>query len=185
MEGTSKGCNLGERSTLASMSGTRTASSSASDLRPLHPRVRQVWWATGALAFVLATLAAAAFEFFVVRRFLGLPRFLVLGLVVALAATLAVTVPVLRYRRWRYALREEDLWIQRGILVVRITVIPYSRLQYVDTRQGPLDRLLGLAQLVVHTAAAGVSGRVPGLLTHEAEGLRDRLAKLDPDAAGV
>ncbi len=184
MEGAARGCNPGERSTLGVMSGPRPASSSAFELRPLHPRVRQVWWATGALILLIALAPTVAFEFFVARR-LDLPPLLTLGLVFGVGTLLAGAVPVLRYRRWRYALREEDLWIQRGIFVVRTTVIPYSRLQYVDTRQGPFDRLLGLAQLVVHTAAAGVSGRVPGLLTDEAEGLRERLARLDPEAAGV
>ena len=64
-------------------------------------------------------------------------------------------------------------------------MIPFSRLQFVDTRQGPLDRMLGLSSLVLHTAAVGSSTSIPGLPTPEAEGLRQRLADVDPDIISV
>ena len=88
-------------------------------------------------------------------------------------------------RRWRYALREEDLWTRFGLLTVTVSVIPYRRLQFVDTRQGPVDRLFGLSELVVHTAALGTSGRLPGLDAAEAERLREVLSHIAPDDDAV
>ena len=152
------------------------------DLVPLDPRVRSAWWLSGAVVVVPVVAVAA-----VLLALLGPPATVVGAVVgVSLAAVLAVlAVPVLRYRRWRYALRERDLWIRKGVLWVTVSVIPYQRLQFVDTRQGPLDRLFGLAQLVVHTAALGTSGRLPGLDAEEAERLRERLAAVEPDVAPV
>ncbi len=66
-----------------------------------------------------------------------------------------------------------------------VTVVPFSRLQFVDTRQGPLDRLFRLAELVVHTAALGTSARLPGLDVDEAERLRERLAQVEDDGSAV
>lgn len=85
-----------------------------------------------------------------------------------------------------YAEREDDLLIRRGILVRRLSVVPFGRMQYVDVTAGPLDRRFGLSTVVLHTAAAATDARVPGLLEDEATRLRDRLAALgEARAAGV
>jgi uncharacterized protein len=151
------------------------------DPRPLDPRVRAVWWVAGGLGSLQALLPVVLVDALV--HPLGPWRLTLL----AAAACVLVTavVPPIRYRRWRYALRERDLWIRHGLWRVTVSVIPYRRLQFVDTRQGPLDRLFGLAQLVVHTAALGTSGRVPGLDAREAERLRELLSHLEPDDAAV
>jgi membrane protein YdbS with pleckstrin-like domain len=48
-----------------------------------------------------------------------------------------------RWRAWGYLEREDDLVVQRGVLVNRTSVVPYGRMQYVDVTAGPLDRRLG------------------------------------------
>lgn len=143
--------------------------------RPLDPRVRLVWWISGAimLAILLAIALLAGMLLLDGTRRL-LPAFVVL---LAVGTPVAVIPPV-RYRRWRFALREHDLWIRSGVLWLNTSVIPYARLQFVDTTQGPLDRVFGLAQLVVHTAAPGTSGRLPGLALDDAEALREKLSNV-------
>lgn len=157
--------------------GYRQGGPSPDELLPLDPRVRTLWWLTGALVVLQMGVLAAIVDFLVP---LPWQRGILTGVVVVTAVIGAVTVPVLRYRRWRYALRPGDLWIRHGVLWVTVSVIPFSRLQFVDTRQGPLDRLFGLSQLVVHTAALGTSGRLPGLDAREAERLRERLTEAEP-----
>jgi membrane protein YdbS with pleckstrin-like domain len=152
--------------------------SDAVQLSPLDPRVRTLWRVAALPAALIATLAAVGFD--VAFTPLGVPGGLTV-LVGGVAFALAGTLPGVRYRLWRYALRPRDLWIRHGIITVTVSVIPYRRLQFVDTRQGPLDRLFGLAQLVVHTAAPGTSGRLPGLDAAEAEQLRERLTDVEPD----
>jgi len=152
------------------------------DLVPLHPRVRRLWWVRSAITVVWTTAVAA-----VVDRFapIPLPAWALPGAVLAAGVPLAVLMPVLRYARWRYAVRATDLWIRQGVVWVTVTVVPFSRLQFVDTRQGPLDRLFRLAELVVHTAALGTSARLPGLDVDEAERLRERLARVEDDGSAV
>ena len=91
-----------------------------------------------------------------------------------------------RYRSWGYAERSDDLLVRRGVLVRRLSVVPYGRMQFVDVTAGPVDRLFGLASVQLHTAAAATDARIPGLPADEAERLRDRLAALgEARAAGL
>ena len=152
------------------------------ELVRLDPRVRSLWWTVGGLRALVLTLVVMPVDVFAP---LPWPNWWLTGGVAAVALALAAIVPTIRYRRWGYALREGDLWIRQGVIWVSVSVIPYSRLQFVDTRQGPFDRLFGLSQLVVHTAALGTSGRLPGLDAAEAEQLRERLAAVESDVVAV
>lgn len=157
-----------------------TAAPDDADLRPLDPRVRRLWWVNGAIgALVLVIIAVAAV--LLAPRIVWIPVVAVAALNVLTAAIL----PPLRYARWRYVVRADDIWVRQGLLWRTTTVVPFSRLQFVDTRQGPLDRLFGLATLVMHTAALGSATTIPGLAVDEAEQLRERLAQADPDIISV
>jgi membrane protein YdbS with pleckstrin-like domain len=91
-----------------------------------------------------------------------------------------------RYRSWAYAERVDDLLVRRGLLVRRLSVVPYGRMQFVDVSAGPVDRLFGLATVQLRTAAAATDARIPGLSGDEAARLRDRLAALgEANAAGL
>jgi membrane protein YdbS with pleckstrin-like domain len=91
-----------------------------------------------------------------------------------------------RYRSWAYQERDEDLIVERGVMIRRLSVVPYGRMQFVDVTAGPIDRLFRLATVRLHTAAAASDARIPGLERAEAARLRDRLAALgEAKAAGV
>lgn len=75
-----------------------------------------------------------------------------------------------------YAERADDLLVVSGILFRRLVVVPYGRMQLVDLTAGPLDRMLGLSTVQLHTAAATTDASIPGLPTADAAALRDRLA---------
>jgi membrane protein YdbS with pleckstrin-like domain len=138
----------------------------------------QVWtvgWALGA-----AVLTAAVLVGEVLARHAGnldLPgptgSFAV---ALALAATAAVAVlPRLAFRRWRYELAPTTLALRRGVIVHTDTAIPYFRVQHVDITRSPVERALGLSQLVVRTAAATTDAVLPGVAAAEAEALRDQI----------
>ena len=77
---------------------------------------------------------------------------------------------------WGYAEREDDLLVRHGIAFRSIVVVPYGRMQYVEVQAGPVDRMLGIAKVQLHTASAGTDAVIPGLPPQEAARLRDRLA---------
>lgn len=89
----------------------------------------------------------------------------------------SIALPPLRFRRWRYEIRARDILLSRGALFFVLTLIPFDRIQFVETRQGPLDRLFRLNQVVIFTAA-GRAGRIPGLDPSEAESLREELSRV-------
>lgn len=153
----------------------------AVDLVPLDPRVRTAWRIRAAGVLLQVTVVLGILDWFT-PLLPDVPDGVVPGLVLLAGAAFAWVLTELRYRRWRFAVRPDDLWLRHGVLWTTVTVIPLTRLQFVDTRQGPLERALGLASLVVHTAAIGTSGRLPGLDAGEAEQLRERLARVQEDA---
>ena len=42
-----------------------------------------------------------------------------------------------RFRAWRYQERNEDLLVARGVMVQRLSVVPYGRMQFVEVTAGP------------------------------------------------
>lgn len=81
-----------------------------------------------------------------------------------------------RVRSYGYAERDEDLLVTSGILVRRLTIVPYGRMQLVEVASGPLDRQLGMTTIKLHTAALTTDATIPGLPPEESSALRDRLA---------
>jgi membrane protein YdbS with pleckstrin-like domain len=80
-------------------------------------------------------------------------------------------------RNLSYAERQDDLIIRKGILFRAMVVVPYGRMQFVDVKAGPIDRLFGIAKVQLHTAASVTDAVIPGLPPVEAEALRDRLSQ--------
>ncbi|SFL55279.1 hypothetical protein SAMN04487943_102182 [Gracilibacillus orientalis] len=103
------------------------------------------------------------------------------GIVLAVFTVLewAITIlfiPQLRWKRWRYQIYDQEIYIQHGIIIVTRTVVPMIRVQHVDTQQGPILKKYGLATLQISTAAT--THEIPALLEEEAADLRDQISEL-------
>ena len=138
--------------------------------RRLAPTARWLWRAQGLMATV-ATLIAVG----VLRSSVGGGAAWTL-LPLLVAAIGVGVVPELRWRRWRYEVRDEEIDLLHGTLRLTRTLVPMLRVQHVDTTQGPLDQALGLATVVVHTAAGATT--IPALDEDHAGRIRDRIAAL-------
>jgi uncharacterized protein len=139
--------------------------------RRLSPLARWVWAASqaGGWAVVLALGVVLAMSVDELAPWAWLVPLALLILCTAL-------VPPLRWARWRWDVRDEGIDIQSGAVTVRRTLVPWLRVQHVDTRRGVLEQSFGLATVVVHTAAG--SHTIPLLPQAEAESLRERIAGL-------
>ena len=105
---------------------------------------------------------------------------------VALCGTLVLWFVRNRFRAWTYQERDEDLLVSRGVMIRRLSVVPYGRMQFVDVTAGPVERAYRLATVKLHTAAAASDARIPGLERDESARLRDRLTELgESNAAGM
>ena len=144
----------------------------------LDPRAITVWRITGTLN-MLPLLVGAGFAALALSPFGGGSLFfgaLPVLAVLALSAAVVGVVPGLRWRRWRYEIRPDEVDLQRGIFWISRTLVPLARIQHVDTRQGPLQRRFGLSTVVFYTAAG--PNQIPELSTLVAERVRDRIAEL-------
>lgn len=87
---------------------------------------------------------------------------------------------------WAWAEREADLFVRHGLLVRRLEVVPYGRMQLVEVTAGPLQRRARIATVTMHTAAPGSDARILGVPAAEASRLRDRLTtRGQAQAAGL
>ncbi|SEN84003.1 hypothetical protein SAMN04488134_10268 [Amphibacillus marinus] len=98
------------------------------------------------------------------------------SIVTIIIAILAIAIPAFRWRRWRYQLFEQEIYIQHGMLIIERTLVPMVRVQHVDTKQGPILKKFRLASLEISTAAT--THQIPALSEEEAEQLRDQISIL-------
>lgn len=136
---------------------------------PTFYRYNLLRWAIGQSA-VLALLAAGTL---VMRSATGSldasPSFGIAAWIggaasVAFLAQLFVTFAALRLDydlRW-YILTPRSLRIREGLLRVREQTMTFANIQNMSIRQGPLQRLLGIADVEVHTAGGGSGGQGSG-----------------------
>lgn len=88
------------------------------------------------------------------------------------------------YRAWAYRIDGRVLETRSGVLFRLTRLLPLNRLQHVDLQRGPLERMFGLASLVLYTAGtSSASITVPGLDHEEAARLRDHLIAIGGDDA--
>lgn len=132
-------------------------------------RYSMVVWLLGQL-FALAGLVLAVFFFAgVTRGFKGdwVVRFFQLLEVLAWAGFIAQLPLTFMMRKLDYKLRwyivtDRSLRIREGIGVVREKTMTFANIQNISIHQGPLQRLLGIADVEVKSAGGGASAPEPG-----------------------
>ena len=145
------------------------------ELRPIDENAVQVWRMNGFfwLPVYLTPVYVVAF------RWWGLEYpFLSLLLAVVLVACaiylFAWWLPKMRWKHWHYMLDQEHILLKHGIFFKQEVVIPFSRVQLVDTSHGPIMRSYGLMNVSISTAGGDHS--IPALTANEAELLRNYIA---------
>jgi membrane protein YdbS with pleckstrin-like domain len=146
-------------------------------VRQLSPIARRVWRLSSIL-FWVAVLIAGIVVAVLVDGAAPWSWAVPLGV----GAAFVIVVPELRWRRWRWDLTDEGIDIQHGAISVNRTLIPWVRVQHVETQRGIFEQAFGLSTVIVHNAAG--SHTIPLLAQADAEELRERIAaraKTDDD----
>ncbi|SMO51541.1 PH domain-containing protein [Fodinibius sediminis] len=136
-------------------------------------------WRISTLLFMLFLLSIPLFLW--MYHYFGagtLSVWVILALTISLviiSGLVVLFVPEIRWRRWSYQIDEHEIDLQSGILIVTRTLVPVKRVQHVDTRQGPILRSYGLADVTISTAAT--THRIPALEEETADAVRDRISK--------
>ncbi|MAO79719.1 MAG: hypothetical protein CMH82_03460 [Nocardioides sp.] len=105
-------------------------------------------------------------------------------LLAAYAAVRVVVVPVWRFRVHRWEVTAQAAYTQTGWWSRERRLAPMSRIQTVDWDQGPLERLLGLANVTITTASAAGALSIAGLDQATAESLVAELTAKAEAAGG-
>ena len=144
----------------------------------IDPKAVTAWRVTGVVYVVICVMAVVAF--FVVSYFWGpFPiwiSYILSGLALVLGFLLIGIIPSIRMRYWCYEIRDQEVDIQYGIIVIRRSLIPMARIQHVDTEQGPILRYFKLATLSISTA--GTTHKIPALKMERALRQRDQISTL-------
>jgi len=144
-------------------------------MRALHPNHLTLLRVRFAV-FAVLLLAAATVADVLVARETAFPFGLIAAGGLAIGLLAALVMPRRRYRAWGWRMDEDEIRILSGVMIRSDTVVPFGRVQHIDVLRGPLQRGLGLASLVLHTAGTrSAAVLLPGLEADEAERMRDHI----------
>jgi membrane protein YdbS with pleckstrin-like domain len=102
------------------------------------------------------------------------------ALLIAGLAALAWFWPPVRHHYIAYRVNETGIRIRRGVVWRSVITVPRSRVQHTDVSQGPIERGMGLASLIIHTAGTqNASVSLGGLRYEDALQVRDYLIDVD------
>ena len=144
----------------------------ADPIQPVEPGYRHVLRLGAAIFWVPIFIASVVVDRLVLVE---LPIASVAPVLVGLIAFSGIVVaPDRIYRRLGYSIGSGLLRVVRGWLFHTDTIVPFVRVQHIDVKRGPLDKLFGTASLVVHTAGTHNSiVTLPGLSPDRAAEIRD------------
>ena len=141
-------------------------------LEPVEPGYKHVLRVRFLIFWLVIWVSAAMFDRILLQEteFKGFPTVAVF----MIAAAGVLTAPQRIYARLHYRLTEKLLQVVRGWLFHVDTVVPLVRVQHIDVTRGPLEKMFGVATLVVHTAGTHNSiVTLPGLAPERAAQIRD------------
>ena len=146
----------------------------ADPIQPVEPGYRHVLRLGAAIFWVPIFIASVVVDRLVLVE---LPIASVAPVLVGLIAFSGIVVaPDRIYRRLGYSIGSGLLRVVRGWLFHTDTIVPFVRVQHIDVKRGPLDKLFGTASLVVHTAGTHNSiVTLPGLSPDRAAEIRDTI----------
>ncbi len=143
-------------------------------MKSLEIRIRNVWMLYWLIASAVAGVVAYFLDSIVLE--LGLESMYLGAIAFLVFIALGVAHSIYRYRIWGYEVREDSLYLKKGVFTRVRTIVPYARVQHVDTQRSVLERILNLSTLVVYTAGSrGSDVKIPGLKPGVAEKLQDEL----------
>ena len=123
-----------------------------------------------------AAAVVASFVFSSAADGLGLPSWSFALIVLAGGIVAVIAIPRVRWQRWRYEIREDEIDLRSGLITIRRTLVPIRRIQHVDTESGLLQTFFDLATVTFHTAAGETE--IPALTRADAEAVRRRVGEL-------
>jgi membrane protein YdbS with pleckstrin-like domain len=100
------------------------------------------------------------------------------SLAVAFLMTYSIGITYLGFSKKGYLVRENDLSFQKGLLIYKVTSVPFNRIQHVEVNQGILGKIFKLSSVKLFTAGGSASDlSIPGLPQEVAHNLKEFLSE--------
>lgn len=143
----------------------------------ISERALTVWRIAGAIrAVIVAALSGGAITLTFIFDWPIWVLWVAITVAIFMIIVSIIIFPNIRWRIWRYEVREQEIELQHGMFVIKRTLVPMIRVQHVDTEQGPILRKYDLATVKISTAAT--VHEIPALDVDEAEELRVSISRL-------
>ncbi|MGM0855128.1 MAG: PH domain-containing protein [Bacillota bacterium] len=143
----------------------------------ISPKALKVWKIYGVFeTLIVAAVAAGAITLTVMFEW---PQWIIataVAVLILFTYLFVFFIPTIKWKRWRYEVREQEIELQRGIFIVKRTLVPMVRVQHVDTVQGPILKKYRLATITISSAAT--VHEIPALDVEEADELRNSISQL-------
>lgn len=147
------------------------------DLKSLPEEAKFVWRVGNVITWLILCSLLATASFFL-RNEIPIPQIVILYTVISLVVLyliMTLSLPIFRWRRYRYAVSNDFIEMQKGVFFLKYTILPIKRVQHIVVKEGPILRSKGVASLSIHTAATTHS--IPVLKKDEAIELRNLIAE--------
>ena len=137
------------------------------EVQQLPSSVRTLWRVGGLLSgLVMGVVLGGPLLGAVLALEVGVVGYIGVGVVVLGVVGLSVWWAGVRYRNWTWQVTDKWVEAKHGVLGRHRVIIPRNRIQTVTTNSGPVDRMLDLETITVHTAGAGAPNlTIPHLTT--------------------
>lgn len=143
---------------------------------PLDKKHLNITYIRTAIVFLLLI---AVFVAFLLISNESIPKsVIIITSILAALIILSVTISILAFPRKGYLIREKDISFQRGLIIYKLTTVPFNRIQHVEVIQGFFPKLFKLSALKIYTAGGSSSDlSIPGLPEEVAKSLKALLSE--------
>ncbi|MFW5760855.1 MAG: PH domain-containing protein [Cyclobacteriaceae bacterium] len=144
---------------------------------PLDKKQLNITYIRSAIVYFVMTAAYVAFLFISGENIPKTVSIIIISILTALVV-LSVTFSILAFPRKGYLIREKDISFQRGLIIYKLTTVPFNRIQHVEVIQGFLPGLFKLSAVKIYTAGGSSSDLfISGLPEEVAKSLKAFLSE--------
>lgn len=145
-------------------------------LQPLERGQLNAMRLSSAVTFAVVTIGSAVPSYALGRGWDWLPIWLAPVLIGLFGLWTVLVAAPKRWARWGWAWTGRELHVAKGWLTRSHTIVPALRVQHIDVTQGAVERMFGVATLILHTAGTANSEvHLPGISLATAEQIRDAI----------
>lgn len=150
------------------------------EYQKLHPNSKKSWFISRAIFLIILGGAIVALkllllknELYLINVWFGIAGDIFLGLILVLLILNTFVYPIFEYKQWKYIITKDKIEFSEGIFFVKKVTIPIVRVQHIQVSQGPINRKLGLSNIMISTA--GGAHKIPNVETCKAEEISEFL----------